>query len=141
VPPVAAPEEVVKRWKDSGSFSNFIDTTYPPDFPTAGMLMTEIWQAAGRPSVDGVLAADPHFMAELLRVLGPVDTPAWPDTITADNVVQILAADTFKTPSYIVSDRWQNTVGDALWQALLTRPWRPRLAPHSQRAPRDDCPT
>ncbi len=71
VPPVAAPEEVVKRWKDSGSLSSFIDTTYPPDFPTAGMLMTEIWQAAGRPPVDGVLAADPHFMAELLQRARP----------------------------------------------------------------------
>ncbi len=85
--------------------------------------MLGIWEAAGREPVDGVIAVDPTMLAGLLRVLGPVDTPAWPETITADNVERILGADTFLTESSTESDAWQSAIGSAVWAEILQRPW------------------
>lgn len=61
-----------------------------------------------------MIAADPNLMADLLRVVGPVDTPAWPETITPDNVEQIMVADTFRTESPTRSDALQTAIGSAL---------------------------
>ena len=101
----------------------FWDTTYAPDFPTAAKLMSDIWTAGGGEKVDGVIAGDPALMAGLLSVVGPVSTPAWPETITADNVQRIVGADVYKTTSGATSDAWELGIGKALWGAVLTRPW------------------
>jgi hypothetical protein len=62
-------------------------------------------------------------MASLLQVVGPVDTPAWPEQITSDNLEQIVGADVYKTTSSTESDTWEVGIGSALWGAVLTRPW------------------
>ena len=126
VPAIDAPEDVARRWGSRGALNTFWNTTYTPDFPTAARLMLGIWEAAGREPVDGVIAVDPTMLAGLLRVLGPVDTPAWPETITADNVERILGADTFLTESSLESDTWQSTIGSAVWAEILQRPWPSR---------------
>ena len=126
VPAIDAPEEVAKRWRTRGALNTFWNTTYTPDFPTAARLMLGIWEAAGREPVDGVIAVDPLALAGLLRVLGPVETPAWPETITADNVERILGADTFRTESATESDAWQSAIGTAVWSEILHRPWPAR---------------
>jgi hypothetical protein len=126
VPPVDAPEEVVKRWRSKGSLTTFWNTTYTPDYPTAARLMLGIWEAAGNEPVDGVIAVDATMLAGLLEVLGPVDSPAWPETITADNVERILGADVFMTTSQAESDLWESRIGDAVWAEILTRPWPAR---------------
>ena len=126
VPAIDAPEEVAKRWRTRGALNTFWNTTYTPDFPTAARLMLGIWEAAGREPVDGVIAVDPLALAGLLQVLGPVETPAWPETITADNVERILGADTFRTESATESDAWQSAIGTAVWSEILQRPWPAR---------------
>jgi hypothetical protein len=126
VPAIDAPEEVATRWRSRGALNTFWNTTFTPDFPTAARLMLGIWEAAGGEPVDGVIALDPAALAGLLRVLGPVDTPAWPETITADNVEQILGADTFRTESAAESDAWQSAIGTAVWSEILRRPWPAR---------------
>lgn len=123
VPAIDAPEEVARRWRSRGALSTFWNTTYTPDFPTAARLMLGIWEAAGREHVDGVIAVDPVALAGLLRVLGPVDTPAWRETITADNVERILGADTFRTLYSTESDAWQTQIGTAVWAEILRRQW------------------
>ena len=47
----------------------------------------------------------------------------WPETITKDNVQQIVGADVYKTTSGATSDAWELGIGKALWAAVLTRPW------------------
>ena len=54
VPPVPAPPDIVRLYGDFGATTDFIATTYSPDFPSDARLMLNIWEAAGRPPVDGV---------------------------------------------------------------------------------------
>ncbi len=92
--------------------------------------MMGIWEAAGRPPVDGVISGDAVLMSHLLEALGPVDSPVaapgWPTQITSDNVVEVMNRDTFMTTSQTLSDQWQTAIGTALWGALLSRPWPPQ---------------
>src|SRR4051794_17618000 len=123
VSPVPGPADVKKAWGWAGIDRIFWDTTYTPDFPTAARFMKEIWEKGGGQKVDGVITGDPSFMAAMLSAVGPVETPAWPDTITTDNVERIVGADVYRTTSSTQSDAWQVGIGAALWQAVLTRPW------------------
>jgi hypothetical protein len=129
VAPVPAPSDVKRLYGDFGATTDFIATTYSPDFPTDARLMMSIWESAGRPAVDGVISGDAVLMSNLLEAVGPVaspvQAPGWPATITPENVVEVVNRDTFLTTSQAVSDRWQTVTGAALWEAVLTRPWPP----------------
>src|SRR3954469_13009410 len=85
VKPVPGPAEEKRIWGWTGIDRFFWDTTYTPDFPTAARFMQGIWKASGGEPVDGVIAGDPSLMSAFLSVIGPVETPAWPQTITAEN--------------------------------------------------------
>lgn len=130
VAPVPAPPDIVRLYGDFGATTDFIATTYSPDFPTDARLMLGIWEAAGRPPVDGVISGDAVLMAHMLEALGPVDSPVvatgWPTQMASDNVVEVMNRDTFMTTSQTLSDQWQATIGTALWGALLSRPWPPQ---------------
>ncbi len=123
VEPVNAPPDVVHRYGSFGATRFFKATTYSPDFPTDASLMLEIWQAAGRPPLDGVIAVDSVFMSYALGVLGPVQAPGWPEAITAGNVQQVVGRDVYLTTVQEQSDSWEAAVGTALVQAILQRPW------------------
>jgi hypothetical protein len=123
VAPVDAPDDVRRRYGPYGALRTFWATTYTPDFPTAASLMRAIWERGGGEPIDGVIAGDPAFMAGVLAAVGPVETGVWPEPITSDNVEQILGADLYRTDSSAESDAWQVAIGDALWQAILQRPW------------------
>ena len=112
-----------KAWGWTGIDRFFWDTAYTPDFPTAAGFMKRIWEAGGGEHVDGVIAGDPAMMAGFLGVVGSVTTPAWPETIDANNVQRIAGADVYRTLDNNESDRWQVGIGEALWAAVLTRPW------------------
>jgi hypothetical protein len=123
VPRVPGPADVKRSWGWTGIDRFFWDTAYTPDFPTVAGFMKKIWEAGGGQPVDGVIAGDPALMSELLGVVGSVSTPAWPETIDATNVERIVEADAYRTQDNNESDRWQVGIGEALWSAVLTRPW------------------
>ena len=56
-------------------------------------------------------------------MVGPVNTPAWPETITAENVQRVVGADVYRTDSQAQSDAWETAVGASLWGAVLSRSW------------------
>jgi hypothetical protein len=122
VPRVEAPPDVVSRYARFGALTHFIATTYSPDFPTSARLLMQLWEASGRPAVDGVIAVDSVWMSYVLSAIGPVETPAWPQPITAESVSDLLDRQTFETRSQTRSDRLQNALGAALWSAVLERP-------------------
>jgi hypothetical protein len=122
-PPVPGPAEAKRVWGWAGIDQALWDTTYTPDFPTAAGFMKRITQTAGLPAVDGVIAGDTAFMASMLGVVGPVDTPAWPEQLNAETVPRIVGADAYRTTSAAQSDAWQKAIGAAMWRAVLTRPW------------------
>ncbi|HEX9885632.1 MAG TPA: DUF4012 domain-containing protein, partial [Longimicrobiales bacterium] len=122
VPPIDAPKEVATRYARFGALTHFTAATYPPDFPTSARLLIAMWEAAGRPPVDGVISVDPVWMSYVLSAVGPVDTPFWPGPITAQSVTDVLLRRTFETPSQTESNLIQGALGMALWQAILERP-------------------
>ena len=63
-------------------------SNYPPDVPASSRIAIAIW-ASGGASVDGVLWTDAVWMAEMLRGTAPVTSAAWPEPITADNLVEV----------------------------------------------------
>jgi hypothetical protein len=123
VKPVPGPSDAKKAWGWAGIDRIFWDTTYTPDFPTAAGFMRGIWEAGGGKPLDGVIAGDPALMASFLQVVGPVDTSAWPETITSDNVERIVGRDVYRTLDGAQSNAWEVGIGAALWNAVLSRPW------------------
>lgn len=121
VPPIDAPPGVV-RYEAFGALTHFTATTYSPDLPTSARLLMSMWEAAGRMQVDGVISVDPVWMAYVLAAIGPVDTPAWPEPITAQSATDVLLRRTFETPSLTESNLMQGVLGEALWRAVLERP-------------------
>lgn len=120
-PKVAAPADVVARYERFGSLDRPMAATYPPRFPTAAALLVAQWSARGERPVDGVISVDQVFMAELLRAIGPVETPLWPEPLTADNAVEVLARGTFELADADASNALQAGLAQALWRAALER--------------------
>lgn len=59
------------------------------------------------------------------EAIGPVETPAWPETIASENVSQIADAETMRTLDYEQSNAVHAGIATALWQALVTRALSP----------------
>jgi hypothetical protein len=80
---VAAPEPLrllSARWE-------FQDTNWFADFPSSARQMLEFYGAAGQPSVDGVIAVNATYIADLLALLGPIDLEEYGRTMTSENFV------------------------------------------------------
>ena len=67
-----------------------------PHFPSAGLLLSDLWAAQGRPAPDGVVALDPQGMAPLLRGAGDVEVPGGP-SVNADTVVDVLLRQAYES--------------------------------------------
>ena len=122
MPRVDAPQDVVRRYERFGGLTHFISSTYSPDWPTSAQIWMEMWEASGREPLDGVIGADSVWMSYVLAAIGPVETPAWPETITAENVSRITDSETMLTLDKAESDAWQADIATSLWQAMVTRP-------------------
>jgi len=121
VPPIDSPPDVEARYARFGGTTHLIAANYSPDFPTTAGVILDIWEAAGRDSLDGVMAMDPVWMAHVLEAVGPVETPAWPEPLTSANLSDVLHRASFTLPQPD-SDRTQEAIGTALFEALLGRP-------------------
>lgn len=65
----------------------FQDTNWFADFPTSARKILSFYQAAGGASVDGVVAVNASYVADLLTLLGDIDMPAYGRTITGKNFI------------------------------------------------------
>lgn len=66
---VEAPEPlrlINPRWE-------FQDANWFPDFPTSAKKLNEFYEKSGGPTVDGVIAVNARFVADLLEILGPTE--------------------------------------------------------------------
>lgn len=63
----------------------FQDANWFPDFPTSARQVIAFYRDAGGPSVDGVIAVNATFIADLIGLLGPVEMEGYGRTINAEN--------------------------------------------------------
>ncbi len=71
---------------------------YSPDFPlVAGAWKAQVEKVTGQ-HIDGVIALDPFAVAALLQGVQPIKVGAYPDPISARNVVQVVEHDQFNLP-------------------------------------------
>ncbi len=63
----------------------FQDANWFPDFPTSARQIIEFYRDAGGPSVDGVIAVNATYVADLIGLLGPIEMPAYGRTIDSEN--------------------------------------------------------
>ncbi|MDD3486080.1 MAG: DUF4012 domain-containing protein, partial [Atopobiaceae bacterium] len=70
------------------------NSNYTPDFTRAAQLMSEYWQIRGGSSVDGVVAIDPVFLQNVLKLVGGF-TAADGSTVDGTNAARVLLSDTY----------------------------------------------
>lgn len=61
------------------------DANWFADFPSSSKKLLGFYEAAGGPTLDGVLAINASVMPNLLEILGPIDMPEYDRAITAEN--------------------------------------------------------
>ncbi|SDQ68458.1 DUF4012 domain-containing protein [Quadrisphaera sp. DSM 44207] len=91
-----------------------------PHFPSAGLLLSDLWEAQGRPAPDGVVAVDPSGLAPLLAGEGEVVVPGGP-SISAETVVDVLlrqAYEDFAADNDARQEYLSAVVGTAFAEAL-----------------------
>jgi hypothetical protein len=100
--PILPPEQVAvpfpeyrENYGQYGAPGYWLNVNMTPDFPSAARAAVSAWEAIGRPSLDGVITADPFALRELLVVTGPIDAPIPGVTLTADDVVPFLTNGAF----------------------------------------------
>ena len=120
-PVVDAPADVETRYERFGSLTRLTAVTYPPDFATAARLLLAQWEARGEDPADGVVSIDAVAMSYILGAIGPVQTPAWNQPITAANVSDVLGRATFALPDEDPSNAVQSALAEAVWEAFLGR--------------------
>jgi type III secretion system FlhB-like substrate exporter len=80
---VASPQPlhlINNRWE-------FQDSNWFPDWPTAAQKIIWFYNQAGGPTVDGVIAINADLLADLLKIIGPVETDG--KAINADNFFEV----------------------------------------------------
>lgn len=71
-----------ERWE-------FQDANWFPDYPTSARTIMELYEASGGPTMDGVVAVNATYVADLLDLLGPVDlTDEYGRMITKENFLE-----------------------------------------------------
>jgi hypothetical protein len=104
---VAAPgplQLLKARWE-------FQDANWFPDFPSSAKKLRWFYSQSGGPTSDGVVAVNATFVAELLRLLGPVEMPEYGRTFDAENfifetqkIVELEYDKTENAPKEIIGD-------------------------------------
>ena len=94
-----------------------------PDLPTVAITARSLWdQVAPGSPLDGVGYIDPHGLAALLRITGPVTAPPL-GTLTADNAAQLLLVDQYAL--FTAQVQRKDALNDAsrsIFNALSTLP-------------------
>jgi Protein of unknown function (DUF4012) len=83
---VLLPTQLAARYERFAIGRDWTAVNIPPDMPTVGRIITELYERTTGDRIDGVVAADPLAVAEILRVAGPIQAGgAWLD---ANNVAE-----------------------------------------------------
>lgn len=93
------------------AYFNIWDANWWYDFPTSAEKITNLYQASGESSVNGVIAINAEVLKELLAVLGPIYMEDYNITIDADNIYLVLQEEVelnydkeANTPKAVIAD-------------------------------------
>lgn len=84
-------------WFDLAPTMGLRDSNLSPNFSYDAQLAAQILQQEGGPSVQGVLAITPEFMAQVLAITGPVKVPGYNATVTSKNLIATIHYYQFQT--------------------------------------------
>ena len=85
---VPAPSaDYARNYDGFGGAASWHNMNMTPDFPSAAQAAMANYEAATGTPVDGVIAADPFALREMLEVTGPISVPGLDRRIDADNVI------------------------------------------------------
>ena len=89
----------------------FQDANWFVDFPSTARKLLWFYEAAGGPTMDGVVAVNATMVERLLEAVGPVEMPAYGRTIDAENflfetqkIVELEYDKTANTPKAFIGD-------------------------------------
>ena len=117
--PVDAPADYVARYERFLSLVDLRQSNFTPDLPTAAGVILQLGADRGWGRFDGLFMVDTVWMRDVLGALGPVRTPAWPEPITSDNVMPVLAEEVAVDED---ADRIQAAIATSVWTAFQQRP-------------------
>lgn len=92
---VAVPPEIERMWGWSHPGRDLRSLGLSAHFPDNARIAASIWEAAGRPEVDGVLALDVVALRDLLAATGPIRASG--EELDAGDVVRHLLHDQYVT--------------------------------------------
>ena len=72
-PRLDGPDDYLDMWGQYSPEVFFQDITFSPDFPDVASVATQLYEQAGGPSLDGVIALDPIALAALTEFTGPIE--------------------------------------------------------------------
>ena len=98
----------------------FVNAGAHPDFSVSGQELAAAFAAGGHPSVDGVVFVDLTFLAEVLRLTGPVTVDGI-GTVDADNLATQLLDNAYDQADSPEENARRQAANDALVDALLAR--------------------
>lgn len=108
-PVAGGPYYADKNARDGFAWSNLHQ-----DFRVSGEDMMRSWRANGGPPIDGVISLDPVALEAALTATGPIDSPLF-GKVTADNLVQKLLVDAYRSPDQAVRHEMnQELIDDVL---------------------------
>lgn len=64
------------------------DANWSPDFPRSAADLADLYTLSTDIPVEGVIAFDPLFIADLTRILGPLQVASNPEPVSGDEVIQ-----------------------------------------------------
>lgn len=118
------PADYVRRYSQFAVARDWHNINLTPDFPTAASVIADQYEQASRNHVDGVISVDPVGLASLLRLTGPISVAAWPEPITADNVVRITLRDEYEefagNPTEAQRERFLGDIAAEVWRRFST---------------------
>lgn len=118
---ITGPAEYVERYGAENVDATWQNVNLTPDLPTVADVVGQLYpQSGGRP-VDGLVTIDPLGLSALLRLTGPVVVAAWPEPISADNVVDVtLRAAYLRFDETPARERFLGDVADAVIRRATT---------------------
>lgn len=118
---IHGPADFVRRYSRFEPARLWQNVTVSPDFPTVAQVIADLYPQSGGVPVDGVIAVDPAGLGAVLKAIGPVTVPDWPEPIGADNAERVLLFEQYTRLKGDERHDFLDHVTEAVWRRLTSR--------------------